>query len=110
MEAAAMQIERGSGNVFADIGVSRPDEALAKANLVMTIERILNDRRLTRAKAAAILAKTLAKRRRCLPLARRAVAPEGSSPRGLIGINRVRAAHHLVIHPGERLRGDWLIR
>ena len=33
------RVARGSGNVFADIGVDQPEEALAKAHIVETIAR-----------------------------------------------------------------------
>ncbi len=44
-----------SGNVFADLGVPNPEEALAKAELVTKIASILRERRLTQAKAAKLL-------------------------------------------------------
>lgn len=45
----------GSGNVFADIGVPNPDEALAKAELVRKISAIIAEQRLTQFQAASIL-------------------------------------------------------
>jgi predicted XRE-type DNA-binding protein len=45
----------GSGNVFADLGVARPEEALAKAELAHRITEIVARRRLTQAEAAALL-------------------------------------------------------
>jgi predicted XRE-type DNA-binding protein len=50
-----IRFERGSGNVFADLGVPQPEEALAKARLAREIERIIRKRRLTQAEAGAIL-------------------------------------------------------
>ena len=47
--------EVGSGNVFADLGYPRPEEALAKAELAHKITRIIERRRLTQAEAAEIL-------------------------------------------------------
>jgi predicted XRE-type DNA-binding protein len=44
-----------SGNVFADLGVARPEEALAKAELAHKITEIIGRRQLTQAKAAALL-------------------------------------------------------
>lgn len=44
-----------SGNVFADIGVPAPDVALAKANLALSIARIIADRGWTQEQAAAHL-------------------------------------------------------
>jgi predicted XRE-type DNA-binding protein len=48
-------IERGSGNVFADIGVDAPNEMLAKAKLASAILDVIEHRKLTQAKAAKIL-------------------------------------------------------
>lgn len=47
--------EVGSGNVFADLGYPRPEEALAKAELAHRISTIIERRRLTQAEAADIL-------------------------------------------------------
>ena len=44
-----------SGNVFADLGVPRAEEALAKAELAQKIIDIIGDRRLTQVQAARIL-------------------------------------------------------
>lgn len=46
----------GSGNVFADLGLPRPEEALAKAELAQKVMTIIDRRRLTQAQAAGILA------------------------------------------------------
>ena len=45
----------GSGNVFADLGLPRAEEALAKAELAQKISAIIERRRLTQAQAAEIL-------------------------------------------------------
>jgi predicted XRE-type DNA-binding protein len=45
----------GTGNVFADLGYPRPEEAAAKAELAHKIARIIERRRLTQAAAAKIL-------------------------------------------------------
>ena len=45
-------IERGSGNVFADLGLPNPDTHLVKADLVARIDDIIRSRRLTQAQAA----------------------------------------------------------
>ncbi|MBL8955592.1 MAG: XRE family transcriptional regulator [Myxococcaceae bacterium] len=45
----------GSSNVFADLGVDAPDEALAKAELTARIARIISSRNLTQAETAKIL-------------------------------------------------------
>ena len=51
----AGHIERGSGNVFADLGIPNPDLALAKAELVRRIRDVIAERKLTQAKAAELL-------------------------------------------------------
>jgi predicted XRE-type DNA-binding protein len=45
----------GSGNVFADLRVPHPEEALAKAELAHKITKLIERRRLTQAEAATIL-------------------------------------------------------
>jgi predicted XRE-type DNA-binding protein len=48
-------VKASSGNIFADLGVDAPDEALAKAELAARISEIVEARALTQAAAAAIL-------------------------------------------------------
>ncbi len=48
-------IEQGSDNVFADLGRSDADAHLLKAELVSQIDQIIRERRLTQARAAALL-------------------------------------------------------
>jgi predicted XRE-type DNA-binding protein len=48
------KIEQGSGNVFADLGLSNPEERLTKADLAMQISGGIRARRLTQAKAASL--------------------------------------------------------
>jgi len=48
-------IDRGSGNVFADLAIPNPDLALAKAELVQRIRELLAERKLTQAKVADLL-------------------------------------------------------
>src|SRR6266850_5006211 len=50
-----VRVERGSGNVFADLGFSNPDLALAKAELVQRIRELIEERKLTQTKAAKLL-------------------------------------------------------
>ena len=45
----------GSGNVFADLGVDAPEEALAKAELTAKIAQIIDAKGLTQAAAAKVL-------------------------------------------------------
>src|SRR5436309_2711960 len=49
------RIDRGSGNVFADLGLPNPDLALAKADIVQRIRNLIEARGLTQAKAAELL-------------------------------------------------------
>ena len=50
-----IQVERGSGNVFADLGRQDADAHLLKAELVSRIDEIIRSRRLTQTKAAGIM-------------------------------------------------------
>lgn len=44
-----------SGNVFADLGIENPEEALAKSELARQISNIIKKRKLTQKQAAEIL-------------------------------------------------------
>ena len=46
---------RGSGNVFADIGVSNPERVLARARVMFRIAEILRERGLTQQRASKLL-------------------------------------------------------
>ncbi len=50
-----IEVTPSSGNVFADMGLPEPEEELAKAQLAAHIERAITQRRLTQAKAAALM-------------------------------------------------------
>ncbi len=50
-----VRIERGSGNVFADLGRPDAEARLLKAELVTRIDEIIRGRRLTQARAAELL-------------------------------------------------------
>jgi predicted XRE-type DNA-binding protein len=50
-----MGVEEGSGNVFADLGLSHPDLALAKAKLIQRIRDLIAERKLTQVQAAKLL-------------------------------------------------------
>ena len=49
------QIERGSGNVFADIGLPDAETHRLQADLVLNIDVIIRDRKLTLSRAAKLL-------------------------------------------------------
>jgi predicted XRE-type DNA-binding protein len=48
-------VEQSSGNIFADLGLANPEEALAKAQLVIEISKIIKKRKLTQVRVAKIL-------------------------------------------------------
>ena len=50
-----IEVEESSGNVFADIGLAKPEERLAKADLAIRIAETIRARRLTQNRAARIL-------------------------------------------------------
>ena len=54
MEADEFRIERGSGNVFADLGHPDADAHLLKAELVARIDKIIRQRGLKQIEAAKI--------------------------------------------------------
>jgi predicted XRE-type DNA-binding protein len=49
------QVEEGSGNVFADIGLPNPEEALAKAEIARQVNRLLSERGMSQVQAGALL-------------------------------------------------------
>jgi predicted XRE-type DNA-binding protein len=53
--AESIHIAAGSGNVFADIGIANPEEALLKAVIAYTITRRTQERGLTQGGAARLL-------------------------------------------------------
>ena len=55
MESNDIPIERGSGNVFADLGLPDADAHLVKAELVSRIEDIVSRRGITQTEAARLL-------------------------------------------------------
>lgn len=50
-----IRVTQGSGNVFADLGLSNPDERLAKAELARAISQVIKERGLTQREAAALM-------------------------------------------------------
>src|ERR1700722_17514267 len=47
--------ERGSCNIFADLGFENPEEDLAKSDLIAKISHIIRTKKLTQAKVAKVL-------------------------------------------------------
>ena len=52
---AKEKIHRGSGNVFADIGVAHPERVLARAQVMSRISAIIRERGLTQKEAGGLL-------------------------------------------------------
>lgn len=50
-----IKAQESSGNVFADLGLPRPEQELLKARLTLEIYRLIKDRSLTQAEAGKIL-------------------------------------------------------
>ena len=50
-----IEIEKSSGNVFADMGYSNPEEALVKSRLAQRIAELIKEQNLTQMQAAALL-------------------------------------------------------
>lgn len=50
-----VQYEESSGNIFADLGLSNPEELLAKAEAAIEISHIIKKKHLTQTQAAEIL-------------------------------------------------------
>ena len=48
-------VTRGSGNVFADLGLPNPEERLAKAQLAYAIQKVIDERGLTQREAATLM-------------------------------------------------------
>ena len=53
--AKAIPVTRGSGNVFADLGLPNPEERLAKAQLAYAISQAIKERGLTQREAAKLM-------------------------------------------------------
>jgi predicted XRE-type DNA-binding protein len=49
------RVEKGSGNVFADLGLPHPEQELLKAKLILQIYRLIKRRGLKQAEAGKIL-------------------------------------------------------
>ena len=49
------RIHRGSGNVFADIGVAHPERVLARSQIMIRITEIIKEKGLTQKQAAEVL-------------------------------------------------------
>jgi len=52
---ADIQVNEGSGNVFADMGLPEPEEELTKAQLASHIRQVIKRKHLTQVAAAALM-------------------------------------------------------
>ncbi len=50
-----VRFQKGSGNVFADLGLPHPEQEMFRAKLTLEIYRLIRDRGLTQAEAGEIL-------------------------------------------------------
>jgi len=55
MRKRRLPVTRGSGNVFADLGLPNPEQELLKAHLTLQIYQIVKERGLTQAQAGELL-------------------------------------------------------
>ncbi len=55
MKKREIAYEESCGNVFADLGIPNPEEALAKSQIVLEIATIIKRKKLTQARVAKIL-------------------------------------------------------
>ena len=55
MTKRKIEAHRGSGNVFADLGLPDAEERLLKANIVAELHRLIKQRELTQVKAAKLV-------------------------------------------------------
>ena len=54
-QLGTIEYTESTGNVFADLGIPNPEEALAKAEIGIKLHDIIKSKKLTQAKAAKIL-------------------------------------------------------
>lgn len=50
-----IEVEKSSGNVFADLGLPNPEQELLKANLTLQIFKVIKARKLTQVQAGRLL-------------------------------------------------------
>ena len=55
MRKTKVRATKGSGNVFADLGLPNPEQELLKSRLTLQIYRIVKERGLTQARAGELL-------------------------------------------------------
>jgi predicted XRE-type DNA-binding protein len=97
-----IMIEKGSGNVYADLGYPDSEDMLIKAQLVTKIAEIIRQRRLTQAQAAKLLRLTQPKISRMLRGEFRGI----SERRLLQCLTRLGRDVQIVVKPTPRLRAE----
>jgi predicted XRE-type DNA-binding protein len=55
MTKRKIEVDEGTGNVFADLGLPDSEERLLKANIIAELFRLIKDRGLTQVKAAKLV-------------------------------------------------------
>jgi predicted XRE-type DNA-binding protein len=55
MRTKTIKYKKSSGNVFADLGIPKPEKSLAKAKIASKIQKIIKKKKLSQAKVAKIL-------------------------------------------------------
>lgn len=98
--------ERGSGNVFRDLGFDRPDEELAKAMLIVQLRDLVKARRLRQTDAARLLG---------IPQSKVSVLLRGHSEGFSTGrlmklLNRLGQDIDIVVRPRRRAKRPARIR
>lgn len=96
-----MKIEKGSNNVYADIGLPDAGEMLVKAHLAAKIGEIVKQRRLTQQQAAEILGMTQPKLSNMLRGQFRGI----SEARMLDCLNRLGRDVEIVVRKASRTKG-----
>jgi predicted XRE-type DNA-binding protein len=99
-DSSTISIERGSGNVYADLGYADSEGMLIKAQLVAKIAEIIQRRELTQADAAKILGLTQPRISALLKGQFRGV----SEHRLLECLTRLGRDVHIVVKPAPRSR------
>lgn len=99
-----MSVQKGSGNVYADLGYSDSEDMIVKAQLVTKIADIIRKRGLTQENAAKVLGLTQPKISKLLKGQFRGI----SQRRLLLCLTRLGSDIEIVIKPAARPHGGRL--
>jgi predicted XRE-type DNA-binding protein len=100
-----IEYTESSGNVFADLGIPNPEEAMAKAKIAMKIHDTIKKKRLTQAKAAKLLKISQPK----ISLLLRGYLTDSSLERLLRFLNDLGQNVYISISPASRGHGStWV--